>query len=154
MRIVLDTNVLARTTPGPSSPAREVLQRAANAPHVLLIAAPLLEELARVLRYERLRRMHGLTDEQIDAHVHFVEIAGLLVPLPVGLAPAAVPHDPDDDPVVATAIVGQAHVICTWDRHLRHPDVSAYCQKHGIEVMNDVELLRILRQSEQQTGDP
>ena len=30
MRIALDTNVLARTTPGPSSPAREVLRRAAK----------------------------------------------------------------------------------------------------------------------------
>ena len=47
--------------------------------------------------------------------------------------------------MVATAIVGRADVICTRDRHLRHPEVLAICQANGIRVLSDIELLNELR---------
>lgn len=154
MRIVLDTNVLARTTPGPSSPAREVLRRAASAPHVLLMSHSLLSELSRVLRYERLRKTHGLSNEEIDRHVRSIEGAGVVVPLPAGTQLAIVERDPDDDSVIATAIIGQADVLCTLDRHLFHADVVAHCRAHAIEIMNDIDLLRVLREEERRSTNP
>ena len=37
-------------------------------------------------------------------------------------------------------------MVCTWDRHLYHKDVVAFCgQLRGIAIMNDVELLGVLR---------
>ncbi len=154
MRIVLDTNVLARTTPGPESPAREVLRLAAAQPHALLLSADILSELARVLRYGRLRQRHGLTDIEIDQHIANIEAAGVVVPLPAAPSLAVVPHDPDDDPVVATAVVGQANVLCTRDSHLLHLDVVTYCRSHSIEIMSDVELLRILREEAEEKSEP
>jgi predicted nucleic acid-binding protein len=69
-------------------------------------------------------------------------------PAPVSLSSSAttlVPHDPKDDAVVLTAIAGQADVICTLDKHLKHPDVTSMCSQHGIRVMSDIELLAELR---------
>jgi hypothetical protein len=53
---------------------------------------------------------------------------------------------PDDDPVVYTALAGAADVTCTVDRHFYEPNVLEFCSRYGIQVMDDVELLRILRQ--------
>ena len=83
MRIVLDTNV--------SAPARRPartrrLGRLFGGRPIRLmfcsISTELLAELSRVLRYDRLRRGDGLTDQQIDQHVRDIEAAGVMVPLP------------------------------------------------------------------------
>jgi putative PIN family toxin of toxin-antitoxin system len=146
MRIVIDTNVLARATPGRKGPAESVLMMALSPPHLLLASDFVLDELARVLRYNRMRRLHGLPDDRIDAFVDFVRTGSVVVPVPSSGAGAFVPSDPDDDPIVATAILGQANVLCTRDRHLRQPTVTTYCQQFGIRVLTDLELLPILRQ--------
>jgi predicted nucleic acid-binding protein len=69
-------------------------------------------------------------------------------PAPVTLPASAttlVPHDPKDDAVVLTAIAGHADAICTLDKHLHHPDVTAHCSKYGIRVVADIELLAELQ---------
>lgn len=53
--------------------------------------------------------------------------------------------DPDDDIVIATAISGNAEVICTRDRHFYSLTVQAACATFGIQIMNEVELLTMLR---------
>lgn len=146
MRVVLDTNILARAIPGSKSPAREVLERLSVAPHVLVLSQPLLTELSRVLGYERMKRVHGLDDAQAAEHVTDVESAAFIVPLVTSVT--AVTSDPDDNAVIGTAIDGQTEVICTLDRHFQKPDVQAYCRNHGIQVMTDVELLDLLRKAE------
>ena len=138
----------ARATPGRNGPAETVLLFALPQPHVLLTSDFLLNELTRVLRYDRMRRLHGLPDHRIDAFVDFVRTGSVVVSVPEADSGAAiVPSDPDDDPIVATAILGQANMLCTRDRHLRQPSVVAYCQQFGIRVLTDLELLPILRQA-------
>ena len=53
--------------------------------------------------------------------------------------------DPNDDPVVYTAVAGRAEVLCTMDRDFYADQVISFCRQSGIEVMNDVELLKKLR---------
>jgi predicted nucleic acid-binding protein len=67
----------------------------------------------------------------------------------VGIAPniTAVQADPDDNAVIATAIAGQAEVICTRDRHFHRQDVIDFCSQHGIRILDDIELLNELRAS-------
>jgi hypothetical protein len=36
-------------------------------------------------------------------------------------------------------------VLCTVDKHFYEPNVLAFCARHGIQLMTDVELLRFLR---------
>lgn len=145
MRAVLDTNVLARAA-RPASPAAEVLGLLAALPHLLVLSPYLVLELARVMRYDRVRRIHGLDDAGIDAFVAQAQAAALLVNPPAALTAAGVvPSDPRDDPVITTAVAGKAEVLCTRDRHFYHAAVLAHCAQHGIRVLNDAELLRELR---------
>jgi putative PIN family toxin of toxin-antitoxin system len=147
MRVVLDTNILARAVRGGSSPAAEVLGLVMVPPHTFLLSPFLLSELARVLRYERMRKLHKLDDGQLDAYVQSLQSAALIVSPPTAAAGSVVSADPDDDPVVATAVAGQAETLCTRDRHLRTPEVRRYCSSHGIQVLDDIELLQLVRSS-------
>jgi putative PIN family toxin of toxin-antitoxin system len=143
MRVVLDTNVLARIPASPQGPAGELFDRIC-ADHLLVLSSEMLTELSRMLGYERLRRIHQLDDAAIKEFVEHVEAGSLVVPLPDPL-PRVVPHDPDDDAVIATAMAGSVEVLCTLDKHLRTTLVVDYCRQHGIRVLTDVELLQELR---------
>ncbi|HEV3417989.1 MAG TPA: putative toxin-antitoxin system toxin component, PIN family [Pirellulales bacterium] len=145
MRIVLDTNILARATPGRDSPATQVLFHTIQSPHVLLASEFLLDELDRVLRYDRLRRIHGLSDEEIDRFVQFVRQGSQIVKLPSGISEPVVVNDPEDDSILATAILGKANVLSTLDRHLRTEPVKEYAAERGVRIVTDVELLKELR---------
>ena len=143
MRVVLDSNILARATPGKTCAAREVLLLVAQPPHELILSAPLLTELARILEYPRVRALHGLDDAGIQAYLVAVQASALLV---TSLGPSPVlTRDPADDLIIATASTAQAEVICTWDRDLHDPSVKSQCAARGIHVMKDDELLHELR---------
>jgi putative PIN family toxin of toxin-antitoxin system len=147
MRIVLDTNILARAARGGTGPAAEVLVQVADPAHVLVLSPFLILELSRVLRYPRVRTMHGLDDAGIDTYVQAVQSMGMIA-IPASATPTPiVTNDPKDDAVIATAVDGQAEILCTLDRHFRDPAVLAYCAQHGIRVLSDIELLNEFRAS-------
>jgi uncharacterized protein len=147
MRVVLDTNILARAARGGTGPAAELLVRFADPAHVLVLSPFLIFELSRVLRYPRVAAMHGLDDAGIDTFVAAVQSMGLIVIPATAVPTAVVSSDPKDDAIVASAVDGQAEVLCTLDRHLRDPAVLAYCAQRGIRVLSDIELLNELRQT-------
>jgi hypothetical protein len=143
MRIVLDTNVLARAFGNTTGPAAALLQMLRVTNHELILSTHILSEVDRVLRYKRLRRRHGRHDPDIDVYLDLLRTIGITVePLPL----TAVPDDPDDDAVVGTALSGKADVLCTLDRHIRRPEVMEFLAAHGVRVLTDVELLAELRQ--------
>ncbi len=111
---------------------------------MLLTSAFILDELARAMRYPRLRRIHGLDDAEIDRHVQDVQRAASIVDLAVSPIPTVVASDPQDDPVLATAIRGLADILATLDSHLRHPDVREYCAQFNVRIVTDVEALEEL----------
>lgn len=155
-RAVLDTNVLARAARGGDGAAAELVRRLTQPPHVLVLSPFLLAELTRVLRYERVRALHGLDEAGMDDFVETLQTAAFLVNPAADAAIAVVPHDPDDNPVVAAAREAKASVLCTRDRHLQHADVQTYCAQHNIRIMGDVDLLQLLREKEagESTQDP
>src|SRR6266404_3901730 len=104
MRIVLDTNVLARAVRGGTGPAAELLGIVMLPPHTFILSPFLLSELSRVLRYPRMRKLHKLDDAELDTYVQSLQAAALVVNPPS--APSVVSADPDDDPIVATAVAG------------------------------------------------
>ena len=65
MRVVLDTNILARSAYRLEGPAAEVLDRVCASPHLLILSPSILDELRRVLHYPRFRAFHLLSDEAI-----------------------------------------------------------------------------------------
>jgi len=117
MRIVLDTNILVRANAKAKGPARELLLLIVHSPeHVLLLSPFLLKELERVFGYNRVRTATKLTDEEVAEYLSYIrgrEVSEIIFP---GPAPRIVPTDPDDDPVIHTAVVGRAEILCTLNR--------------------------------------
>jgi putative PIN family toxin of toxin-antitoxin system len=146
MRAALDTNALVRAA-RQDSPARALLDLLIEPPHVLPTSAFILDELARAMRYPRLRRIHGLDDAEIDRHVQDLQTTASIDDLAVSPIPTVVASDPQDDPIVATGIRGQADILVTLDSDLRRADVRAYCAQFNVRIMTDVEALEELRRA-------
>jgi hypothetical protein len=56
-----------------------------------------------------------------------------LVELPE-VSPAII-SDPDDDPILQTAIVGRADILCTRDEAFRHEVVGRVCAANGVRTI-------------------
>jgi len=146
MRIVLDTNILVRANAKAKGPARELLLLIVNSPeHVLLLSPFLLKELERVFDYGRVRTATKLTDLEVAEYLSYIrarEVSEIIFP---GPAPRVVPSDADDDPVVHTAVVGRAEILCTLNRDFYHVSVLEYCRERGVLAGSDVAILDLLR---------
>ena len=146
MRIVLDTNILVRANAKAKGPARELLLLIVNSPeHVLLLSPFLLKELERVFEYDRVRAATKLTDLEVAEYLAYIrarEVSEVIFP---GPAPRIVPSDADDDPVVHTAVVGRADILCTLNRDFYHASVLEYCKERGVLVGSDIAILDLLR---------
>jgi len=145
VRVVLDTNILVRANPkvSPQGLARDLLLTIVSGPHVLVLSSAILVEVQRVLTYPRVQARWPLTEDSIEQYLVFLEAAGVLAELPK-VSPAVV-SDPDDDPILQTAIVGRADVLCTRDEAFRHEVVEQVCTPHGIRILDDITLLQELR---------
>jgi putative PIN family toxin of toxin-antitoxin system len=142
MRTVLDTNILVRANVKARGPARDLLLKIAYGDHVIITSPFLLREVERALAYPRLQKLWRLSLLDIQEHVQFlVRISELVHPV---IGAPVVLTDPNDDPVVYTAVYGKADVLCTLDRDFFEPEVVAFCRNCGISILNDVELLRRL----------
>ena len=113
MRIVLDTNVLARAHQLAHGPARRLLLAVISGSDVLVLSPYLLQELQRILVYPRLLRRSGLAPSGVAEYVQYLACCSTLVdPVPV---PGDLLRDRADEPVLGTALAGRADVICTRD---------------------------------------
>jgi putative PIN family toxin of toxin-antitoxin system len=105
----------------------------------------MLIELARVLRYPRLQKLYGLTDEEIYHYVEYLrEVSKPVVPDHLSHVPM---RDPKDIVVLQTAVSGEAEIICTLDTDFYDPETIAFCATWGIEVCTDADLVIRLRTS-------
>src|ERR1035438_10808688 len=136
MRIVLDTNIIVRANAKSKGPARELLLLIVNSPeHVLLLSPFLLKELERVFEYDRVRAATKLTDEEVAEYLGYIRATAVSEIIFPGPAPRIVPSDADDGPVVHTAIVGRADILCTLNRDFYHASVLEYrSEEHTSEL--------------------
>jgi predicted nucleic acid-binding protein len=104
---------------------------------------PILVELQRTLTYARVQKRWPLTRDIIENYARALEQAAFIVELPEPWP--AVISDPDDDPILQTAVLGQADVLCTRDTAFGHRLVQEVCTAHGIRVMDDISLIDELR---------
>jgi predicted nucleic acid-binding protein len=105
----------------------------------------LLQELERVFSYERGRVSSKLTDEEVAEYLSYLRANGVSEIVFPGPAPRVVPSDPDDDPVVHTAVIGRADALCTLNRDFYNPLVLDYCRERGVLIASDVDILGLLR---------
>lgn len=143
MKIVLDTTILVRATERSNGLARELLTNIVAGEHRLLLSNEMLRELARVLRYPRLREFYGLTEDLVFDYVTFLRQSSEIVTLdPLVSAPI---RDVNDIIVMQTAIIGEADILCTNDEDFFENRASEYLNKMGISVLDDITLMHRLR---------
>ena len=142
MRIAPDSAILVRANKRSTGPARSLFEVIRKQGHPLIVSPFLLKEIARVLKYPRMQKAFKLSEAEIVEFIaeleSFAEIYDPVVSEPV------VRKDPNDDPIIYTAVVGKADVICTLDRHFSDPPVLEFCRMRDIRVMSDLELLALL----------
>ena len=138
-----DTNVLVRVALTPAGAAAELL-RQLSAAHVLITSGYQLAELLEVLHRPAMRAIHRRSDDRLRRFISRLYKLAVIVPIPTDV-PQIVPGDPKDNPIVMTAVLGRADVLCTLDRHLHQADVISFCASSGIRVLRDIELLAELR---------
>ena len=142
MRIVFDTNVLARAHQLAHGPARRGLLFVATGSDVLILSQYLLQELRRILARPRVMKSSGLTALDISEYLDYLaRVSTLVHPLSV---PEKLLRDPADEPVLGTALAGNADIICTRDADFFTEEVRRFSAAHGIQILSDLELLRAL----------
>ena len=140
MRIVLDTSILARSHKNSSGPARKLLLQLINSSHILITSQAILHELAKVLRYPRLKALHRLSEAEIYRYILFMQHSSHLVRTDP-LIPTPV-RDINDAVIMQTAILGNADTLCTNDQDFFEPPARPYLAHFGIEVCDDLTLLK------------
>lgn len=138
MRITLDTNQLVRALMRP--PQLATLLMAWESRRFSVVASPeLLDEYERVLGDAEVA---ALIDPELlrafRSHLfHDIEV----VPLP---EIPRVCRDPDDDKVLATALIGEVDYLITADDDLRTPEILALLRHFGIGVLTTDDLIALL----------
>ncbi len=137
IRAVLDTNVIiaALKSRNPSSPTRELLQRWENGEFELLYAADLRVEYAEKLAARQVDLRNAAT------FLDRLGQQGTFVPLIEADLTPRVPDDPDDDVVIACAVVGGATHLVTYDDHLH----ALGEEVEGVCILDGLHFLYVLR---------
>lgn len=122
--------------------AGRLLQETIPGPHILVISPYILSEIARVLAYPRLQARWQLKEKTI---MEFVSRLADVVEIVLTTTPdRVVIADPDDDPIVQTAVLGGADFLCTRDAHVLEAAAVEYCAGRGIKITNDIDLYHVL----------
>jgi putative PIN family toxin of toxin-antitoxin system len=115
MQVVFDTNVLVSYLLTHRPPIATLIDvHVAREDIVPVTAAELLAELDRVLRYPRLQRY--ISEEERTRFVALLMALSKVVELPDTIPQIC--RDPEDDRVIACAVVGDADVIVSGDDDL------------------------------------
>jgi uncharacterized protein len=132
LRVVLDTNVLISALHFPDGTLAHMWQPLYAGRYRLILSPFIVAELA-----EKLRERFGWEEDQLQRTLRtLVRKADIVRPSVVA---RAVPNDPDDDHVVACAVLGKADVIVSGDRHL-----LALGQYQGVPIVRPVDFLRMV----------
>ena len=134
-RIVLDTNVLASGFSSDASTARTLLDRWQDEEYELVVSEHLLAELARTFEdtYYRVR----VSSQQAERVFTLLRADALMAALSTPVVGVAT-HAEDDD-VLATALNGEAAILCTRDKQLLR--LRTY---ENIAILRPGELLALL----------
>ncbi len=114
MRVVLDTNIIIGAFVAPHGVLSSIVRFWRQREIEVVVAEEILGEYKRALGYERLRKVHQMSDDEIaDAIAKLRDIAIVVAPKE---KLQIVQDDPDDDKFFECALAGGADVIVSGDK--------------------------------------
>ena len=136
MRIVLDSNIfVSALISGEGAPGR--LLAAVKREGITLVTSPFqLDELRSVLARERLRPY--IRPREADDLLYHLQAVGMLI---TGLPGVIVSPDPKDNPILATAVAGEADLLVSGDKG----DMLALGNIEGIPIVTAREAISRLQ---------
>lgn len=137
-RAVLDANVLVSAILSPKGTPAKVLTAWQAEQFHLVLSEAVLDEIDRVLRYPRIARRHGWSEERLQGFIE--DLAHLAIMTPGVVYLTVISEDPPDDRYLECAIEGDADYIVSGDQHLL--DLGEY---QGIRILTPRAFLNILR---------
>ena len=115
-RAVLDSSVLISAFLTPAGTCAQLLHAAERGVFVLCLSPPLIAETAGVLlREAKLQRSYGYDHAKVEEFCNTLNASAQLSTDLPDLS-GAVPLDPKDDMIVATAVAAKADYLVTGDR--------------------------------------
>ena len=137
--VVLDANQYVSALLKSRSNSAKIVKLVYEGHVELLISAPIISELRRVLAYPKLAKIHRRTPKDIERFIKKLEKIARLTPgkLPI----QAVKDDPTDDKYLVCAAEGGADFIVSGDRHLK--DLRQF---QGIRIVDPAAFLKIVSQ--------
>lgn len=136
IRAVLDTNILVSYLLTHRPPIADLIDHHLAEEHFVLLTAPeLLQELARVLAYPKLQRY--IAPAEATRVLALIAALGTVVDLPEVVP--RICRDPDDDWVIACAVMGRADAIVSGDR-----DLLALAHVRDIPILTPARFVALL----------
>ncbi len=148
IRVLLDTNILISAAINRGKPFQIICQ--ANQQFELLTSQYILAEVTDVLSRKHIRAKYPRYASAAERRllVHHLRDVAIMVRSNAKTSTrlrGAVPHDPEDEPVLACAVDGKANYLVSGDPHLL--DVKIY---NGIRIMSPADFLQILEPGRRQ----
>ncbi len=137
IKVVLDANQYASALIKPRSNSARLIELVHEGHLALVISAPIIEEVRRILSYPRLKKLHGRPSDEIELFLKKLEKIAIITP--ALLSVQVVKNDPSDDKYLVCALEGQADFIVSGDRHLT--DSKEF---RGIRIVNPAVFLKAI----------
>lgn len=116
MRAVVDTNVFISGLMLPKSTPGRILGAWRSGQFALVLSEPMLDEIAAVLGYPKIRKRTGWDDDTINRYLTLLRFEAEIAD--IRKTPAHVPRDAKDNMVLATLLASQADCLVTGDLDL------------------------------------
>ena len=138
VRIVLDTNTIISGLLSPGGLPRQLLDKARSQQFDLCSSTVLMAELLDVLSREKFAsRLVQAGIFPLDIVRDLRRLSSICIPTNV---PRVIANDPDDDHVLACAVMAQADLIISGDKHL----LGLGGQYQGIRILNAAEAMQLI----------
>jgi hypothetical protein len=136
LKVVLDANQYAGALIKPHSNPARIIDLVYEGHFALVISAPIIEEVRRILSYPKLKKLHRRSSDEIDLFLKKLEKVAILTP--AQLAVKAIKDDPTDDKYLVCALEGQADFLISGDHHLTGLRVF-----RGIPILSPAAFLKV-----------
>ena len=131
MKVVLDANIFVSSLVNTQGNPKRIMSAWEEGGFDLLVSAPILEEVGRVLRYPRIAKRHKQDEQAIQRFLELLKNEAILIEPKKRLS--VVSEDESDNRYLECALEGKAQYLVSGDNHLL--DIGEY---KGIIILTPV----------------